>query len=82
MIPHQPAGGRAGLDNEEMAMSQEKQAAGSSRRDFLKMASLSAPAAAAVAVTSQEAAAEIPDSAGDGLRDTAHVRAYLESARF
>ena len=63
-------------------MSQDNQATESSRRDFLKVASLSAPAAVAVALTGQEAAAGVPESSGEGLRETAHTRAYLESARF
>ncbi|MCY3874762.1 MAG: twin-arginine translocation signal domain-containing protein [Rhodobacteraceae bacterium] len=63
-------------------MSQENQATESSRRDFLKLASVSAPAAVAVAVSGQEAVAETPDLAGEGLRDTAHTRAYFETARF
>jgi hypothetical protein len=54
-----------------------------SRRDFLKLASVSAPAAAASVVVSGTAAEAAPDDAkGDGLRDTAHTRAYFESARF
>ncbi len=63
-------------------MSQENQATESSRRDFLKLASVSAPAAVAIAVSGQEAVAETHDTAGDRLRDTAHTRAYFETARF
>ena len=54
-----------------------------SRRDFLKLATVSAPAvaaAAAMTVTAAEAV-EIED-AGEGLRDTAHTKAYYESAKF
>jgi hypothetical protein len=52
------------------------------RRDFLKLASIAAPAAA-VALTGEAAVAdELDQHAGEGLRDTAHTRAYLESARF
>ena len=54
---------------------------GASRRDFLKLGATAAPAAAVLAVTSTEAAAdEAPKSSG--LRDTEHTRAYLASARF
>jgi len=54
-----------------------------SRRDFLKLASVSAPAAAASVVVSGTAAEAAPEAAtGEGLRDTAHTRAYFESARF
>lgn len=54
---------------------------GSSRRDVLKLATLGAPVAAVsmVAGTKAEAAVE---AAGSGLRETEHVRKYLESARF
>lgn len=55
---------------------------GASRRDFLKLAGTSAPAAvAAMAVGTTEAAAE---SASDGsaLKKTEHVKKYLASARF
>lgn len=56
---------------------------GASRRDFLKFASVSAPAAAAVMVAAPEQAeAATVDAKGDGLRDTAHTRAYFDSARF
>jgi len=54
-----------------------------SRRNFLKMASVSAPAAvAAVSLTGTTASAEVQDEKGNGLRDTAHTRAYFESAKF
>ncbi|MCB2093157.1 MAG: twin-arginine translocation pathway signal protein [Rhodobacteraceae bacterium] len=54
-----------------------------SRRDFLKLASVSAPAAvAAVALGGTEAEAVETRKEGSGLQDTAHTRAYFESARF
>lgn len=54
-----------------------------SRRDFLKLATVGAPAAAAAAVVAPEAAeADEAKAGGEGLRKTAHVKAYLESARF
>jgi anaerobic selenocysteine-containing dehydrogenase len=53
-----------------------------SRRDFLKIAS-AAPVAAAAAAAGTEAAADIGSGAGgSGLQDTAHTRAYYQSARF
>ena len=55
---------------------------GASRRDFLKLAGTTAPAAAvAVAAGTTEAAAEeAPSSLG--LQKTEHVKQYLASARF
>jgi len=57
---------------------------GASRRDFLKLASASAPAAvaAAVAGSGEQAEAATPATAETRLQDTAHTRAYLASARF
>ncbi|MCB1385627.1 MAG: twin-arginine translocation pathway signal protein [Nitratireductor sp.] len=54
------------------------------RRDFLKMAALSAPAAiaAASAAGTGRAEAAAPDPASDRIQDTAHIRAYYDSARF
>ncbi|MBE9477592.1 MAG: twin-arginine translocation signal domain-containing protein [Proteobacteria bacterium] len=63
-------------------MTKKDEAATNSRRDFLKMASVAAPAVA-VAVTGKAAVADTPDqNAGEGLQDTAHTRAYFDSARF
>ena len=54
-----------------------------SRRDFLKLAGTAAPAAAvAVAASGTEAEASPVDPTSDKMQDTAHTRAYLESARF
>ncbi|WP_093031247.1 ubiquinol-cytochrome c reductase iron-sulfur subunit N-terminal domain-containing protein [Roseovarius azorensis] len=56
---------------------------GKSRRDFLKLAATGAPAiAVATAVTGGKADAAEPDLASDRMQDTAHTRAYFESARF
>lgn len=52
------------------------------RRDFLKLASVAAPAALATAATGTQAAAVEVEDAGEGLRKTPHVEAYLASARF
>ena len=56
-----------------------------SRRDFLKLAATSAPAAAvavAATATGTAAQAETPDLTSDRMQDTAHTRAYFDSARF
>lgn len=55
----------------------------SSRRDFLKLAGTSAPVAA-VALTAGTTAAEADpvDLTSEKMQDTAHTRAYLDSARF
>ncbi len=62
----------------------KKAEGGNSRRDFLKLAATTAPAAAiAVATTGTEAqAAAEPDLSSDKMQDTAHTRAYYESIRF
>ncbi|MFW2589411.1 twin-arginine translocation signal domain-containing protein [Sagittula sp. SSi028] len=53
------------------------------RRDFLKLAGTAAPAAAvAVATTGTQAEAATPDLSSSRMQDTAHTRAYLDSARF
>ena len=59
----------------------DKKKDGATRRDFLKLAGTSAPAAvAAVAVGSEAAADEVQP--GSALRKTEHVKKYLASARF
>ncbi|MBT8153173.1 twin-arginine translocation signal domain-containing protein [Epibacterium ulvae] len=57
---------------------------GKSRRNFLKLAATTAPAAAlAVATTGTDAqAAAEPDLSSNKMQDTAHTRAYYESIRF
>ncbi len=52
------------------------------RRDFLKLASVSVPAAAVAAVAGTAAEAAVPDGNGERMQDTPHTRAYYESARF
>lgn len=60
-----------------------KKAEGNSRRDFLKMAAAGAPAVAvATAATTGTAEAAEPDLTSNKMQDTAHTRAYLDSARF
>ncbi|MFT6675523.1 MAG: anaerobic selenocysteine-containing dehydrogenase [Sulfitobacter sp.] len=54
-----------------------------SRRDFLKLAATGAPAAAVAVVASGGAAeAATPDLSSEKMQDTAHTRAYYDSARF
>lgn len=62
----------------------EKTETTQSRRDFLKLAGTAAPAAAVAAVTvsGSEVAAETVDASSGRMQDTAHTRAYLDSARF
>lgn len=56
---------------------------GTSRRNFLKLTGAAAPAAvAAAALTGTQAAADIAPVGEARLQDTAHTRAYLDSARF
>ena len=56
---------------------------GTSRRNFLKMAATTAPAAvAAVAISGTAAEAQPVDLSSDKMQDTAHTRAYFDSARF
>lgn len=55
---------------------------GASRRDFLKAGVTAAPLAAVALATGSEAEAATPDLSSDKMQDTAHTRAYLESARF
>ena len=61
----------------------EKTEEGTSRRDFLRLAATGAPVAAvATALTGRAAAAAEPDLASQRMQDTAHTRAYYDSARF
>ena len=55
----------------------------SSRRDFLKLAGTSAPAALAVtALSSSQVSAQTPDPSSNLMQDTPHTRAYFESMKF
>jgi len=55
-----------------------------SRRDFLKAAATAAPLAtmAVATATGADAAPAAPDPESNRIQDTAHVRAYYDSARF
>lgn len=53
------------------------------RRDFLKLAGTAAPAAAVLtAAGSASAEPALADLTSEKMQDTAHTRAYLESAKF
>ena len=55
---------------------------GAGRRDFLKLAVLSAPAAVAATAVGGTAEAAEADPTSTKMQDTAHTRAYFDSARF
>ena len=56
---------------------------GTSRRGFLKLAGVSAPAAAvAVTAGTTQAEAQPVDLTSETMQDTEHTRAYFDSARF
>ncbi|GAA0775832.1 twin-arginine translocation pathway signal protein [Roseibium denhamense] len=55
---------------------------GADRRNFLKLAALSAPLAAAATAVGTAAQAAEPDLTSEKMQDTAHTRAYFDSARF
>ena len=60
-----------------------KKTDGTNRRDFLKLAGTTAPVAAvALAAGATEAEAQPVDLTSEKMQDTAHTRAYLDSARF
>ncbi len=61
-------------------MTQQKKS--TSRRDFLKLAGTTAPAAAVAMVTATTAEAQPVDLTSEKMQDTDHTRAYLDSTRF
>jgi len=61
-------------------MSEDKPA--TSRRDFLKLASVAAPATAVAVVTGTATAEAAAVEGSGGYRETEHVKKYLDSARF
>jgi hypothetical protein len=64
-----------------MAKGSEKVAAG--RRDFLKLAGVSAvTGTAAIAAGSVAAEAAVPDEGAAGYRETDHVKTYYKLASF
>ncbi|WP_172294737.1 twin-arginine translocation pathway signal protein [Pseudoruegeria sp. HB172150] len=64
-------------------MTKKDEGQGASRREFLKLAGTTAPAAvAAVAAGAAPAEAAEPDLSSERMQDTLHTRAYYDSARF
>ena len=63
-------------------MGKKEEGATNGRRNFLKLAAVSAPVVAAVAATGTDVQAAELDETGSGLRDTAHTQAYFETAKF
>jgi len=55
---------------------------GTGRRDFLKLAAISAPVAVTTVTAGTVAEAAEPDPTSNKMQDTAHTRAYFDSARF
>ena len=69
--------------SERRTLMSRKTEEATSRRDFLRLAATGAPAVAVLtAATGGQAEAAEPDLASDRLQDTAHTRAYFDSARF
>ena len=63
--------------------SKKKEVAPEDRRDFLKRSAVSVAAAGAVAVAGKAATADEPvGPSGAGYRETDHVKAFYNSARF
>ena len=63
-------------------MSKKEMPSDEGRRNFLKLAATAAPVAAVTAVAGSEASADSLEVETKGMRKTAHVQAYLDSARF
>ena len=63
--------------------SKKKEVAPEDRRDFLKQSAITAAVAGVVAVASKTATADEPVlPRGAGYRETDHVKAFYNSARF
>ena len=63
--------------------SKKKEVAQEDRRDFLKRSAVSVAAAGAVALAGKAATADEPlVQGGAGYRETDHVKAFYNSARF
>ncbi|KMK65750.1 twin-arginine translocation signal domain-containing protein [Puniceibacterium sp. IMCC21224] len=60
----------------------KKDETASSRRDFLKLAGTAGPAAIVAVATSGQTAEAAPAKTDGKMQDTAHTRAYFDSARF
>ncbi len=68
----------------ENSMTAKAEESRTDRRSFLKLAGLGSVASGAALVTGEksEAAETSAATAGDGYRETDHVKAYYKSARF
>lgn len=74
---------RRHMKKEEETKMAKKNEGDASRRDFLKLAGTAAPGAVvAVAAGGGSAEAAAADPTSDRMQDTAHTRAYFDSARF
>jgi hypothetical protein len=74
---------RCGTFLEGKMESKVKKDAGSDRREFLKRSAVSVAAAGVVAVAGKTvSASEVDVPSGTGYRETDHVKAFYESARF
>lgn len=69
---------KTGGDN----VAKHEQPADQGRRSFLKLAASGAPVAAVATLAGTDSDATEATQPGSALQDTAHVRAYLASARF
>ena len=63
-------------------MGKKEESANFGRRNFLKLAAVSAPAVAAVAASGTAVQAAELNETGQGMRDTLHTKAYFETAKF
>jgi len=63
-------------------MSEKRDGTSNARRDFLKLAGLTAVSGGALAATGQSAAAESLEEDATGYRESEHVKTYYKLARF
>lgn len=63
-------------------MSEKDEKVKADRRNFLKLAAVTAPAAAVAAASGSAAKAAEVEETASGLQDTAHTRAYFDSLTF
>ena len=63
-------------------MSKNEDNVKSDRRNFLKLAAVSAPAVAVAVASGTAVQAAEAEETGSGLQDTAHTRAYYDSVTF
>ncbi|MEO1919690.1 MAG: twin-arginine translocation pathway signal protein [Paracoccaceae bacterium] len=63
-------------------MSEKDETIKADRRNFLKLAAVSAPAVVLATASGTAAQAVEVEETGGGLQDTAHTRAYFDSLTF